>query len=123
MTTTRLLAQMTVTDSTAAESWYSRLFGRGPDATPMPGLLEWHLADTFGVQVWAEADRAGHSCMVLDESDLDDLAARLDGIGIAHDGVQDATTVRVLPVVDPDGNRVVFTGPLPDRSVSAMASD
>lgn len=115
MTTTRLLAQMTVSDSAESEAWYTKLFGRAPDARPMSGLLEWHLADSFGVQVWAEAARAGGSCMVLDESDVDGVAARLDRIGIAHDGLQDATTVRVLPLVDPDGNRIVFTGPLRNR--------
>ncbi|GAB2656962.1 VOC family protein [Kribbella swartbergensis] len=110
MTITRVLAQSTVSDLTVAEDWYTRLFGRAPDARPMPGLLEWHLADTFGVQVWHEPDRAGHSSIVLDESDLDVLAERLKEVGIAHDGPQDATTSRILSLVDPDGNRVVFTG-------------
>lgn len=112
MTITRLLSQMTVTEPVAAKDWYTRLFGRVPDAEPMPGLLEWHLTDSFGVQVWAEAARAGTSCMVLDESALDELAVRLDEVGIGHDGPQDATTVRILPLQDPDGNRIVFTGPL-----------
>lgn len=68
MSITRVLAQSTVSDLVAAEDWYTRLFGREPDARPMPGLLEWHLGDTFGVQVWAEPNRAGRSSMVLDES-------------------------------------------------------
>ncbi|WP_410790047.1 VOC family protein [Kribbella sp. C-35] len=110
MAITRVLAQSTVTDLTMAEDWYTRLFGRAPDARPMPGLLEWHLADTFGVQVWSEPNRAGHSSMVLDESDLDALAARLEQAGIAHDGPQDATSSRILSLADPDGNRVVFAG-------------
>lgn len=71
MTVTRLLAQMIVTDLPAAIAWYSALFDRDPDARPMDGLVEWHLAEEFGVQVWAEPARAGHSSMVLDESDLD----------------------------------------------------
>ncbi len=112
MTTTRLLAQMTVTSSTDAETRYAKLFGRAPDARPMAGLLEWHLADSFGVQVWAEPARAGHSTMVLDESELDDVAARLDRAGIAHPPPQDASSLRVLVIDDPDGNRIVFTGPL-----------
>ena len=116
MTTTRLLAQMTVTDAARAEAWYTRLFGRAPDARPMPGLLEWHLADSFGVQVWAEPARAGHSCMVLDESDLDHLAATLDRSGIEHPLPENATTVRIMPLADPDGNRIVFTSPLTDES-------
>ncbi len=109
MTITRVLAQSTVSDLLVAEDWYTRLFRRGPDARPMAGLLEWHLADTFGIQVWAEPDRAGHSSMVLDESDLEALVVRLDEFGIAHDGPRDATSSRILPLVDPDGNRIVFT--------------
>lgn len=110
MTIKRLLAQSTVDDLAVAKDWYARVLGRQPDARPMAGLVEWHLADTFGVQVWAESDQAGHSAMVLDESDLDALVARLDEAGISHDGPQDVTSSRILSLVDPDGNRIVFTG-------------
>jgi catechol 2,3-dioxygenase-like lactoylglutathione lyase family enzyme len=112
MTITRLLAQLTVADASDAEDWYGKLFGRAPDARPMPGLLEWHLADTFGVQVWAEPARAGNSSVVLDETDLTGRASKLDLAGIAHQEPQNATTVRILPLEDPDGNRIVFTAPL-----------
>ncbi|OKJ13553.1 VOC family protein [Kitasatospora sp. CB01950] len=110
MTIRRLLAQLTVTDLDPAVAWYTALFGRGPDARPMAGLVEWHLADTYGVQVWAEPDRAGHSTVVLDESDLDARLARLTAAGIDHGGARPATSSRILPVTDPDGNRIVFTG-------------
>jgi hypothetical protein len=69
MPITRVLAQMTVSDLDAAEQWYTKLFGSGPDTRPMDGLLEWHLGATFGVQVWSESDRAGKSSMVLNEKD------------------------------------------------------
>jgi hypothetical protein len=110
VTIQRVLAQSTVSDLAAAERWYSALFMRRPDARPMPGLLEWHLGDTFGVQVWSEPDRAGRSSMVLGESDLDALAARLTEAGLDHPGPQHATSSRVLLLEDPDGNRVVFAG-------------
>lgn len=110
MTITRVLAQSTVTDLAVAEDWYTRVLGRPPDARPMQGLLEWHLAGTFGVQVWAEPDRAGHCSMVLDESHLDVRLALLDEAGIPRGEPQDATSSRILVLVDPDGNRVVFTG-------------
>lgn len=45
----RVLAQSTVTELESAENWYGRLFGCAPDAWPMPGLLEWHLGEGFGV--------------------------------------------------------------------------
>lgn len=74
---TRLLANCAVSDLGRAEQWYVRLFGRAPDARPMPGLLEWHLADTFGVQLWTDPDRSGRSTFVLGESELDAAADRL----------------------------------------------
>lgn len=106
----RLLANCTVTDLDRAEHWYTRLFDREPAARPMSGLIEWHLGDTFGVQVWSEPDRAGQSSVVLDETDLDAAAARLSAAGIGHDGPQPGGGARILQLTDPDGNRVVLTG-------------
>ncbi|MEY2848542.1 MAG: hypothetical protein RI885_1207 [Actinomycetota bacterium] len=109
---TRLLAQLAVSDLAGAESWYGRLFGREPDARPMDGLLEWHLTGSFGVQVWADGDRVGQATIVLHESDLSGRVAALDAAGIEHDDVTDATSAWILPLADPDGNRIVFTGSL-----------
>jgi hypothetical protein len=111
MAATRLLAQMTVVDLETAVSWYTKLFGRGADDRPMTGLAEWQLAPTFGVQVWENADRAGRSTMVVDESALEELADRLNSGGIDHPGIQAVTASRVLTVTDPDGNTIVFTAP------------
>jgi predicted enzyme related to lactoylglutathione lyase len=112
MSVTRLLAQMTVGDLDRAVDWYSRLFGRGPDERPMDGLVEWHLTDSFGIQVWSEPGRAGASTMILDESELDARLAQLDEAGIAYDGPQDVTASRIVQLSDPDGNRIVFSEPL-----------
>jgi hypothetical protein len=38
-----VLAGIVVADVDTAADWYTRLFGRGPDAHPMPGLVEWHF--------------------------------------------------------------------------------
>lgn len=110
---TAVLGNLTVTDLDRAEQWYRTLFDRGPDARPMSGLLEWHLADGAagrnGVQVWAEADRAGGSTVVLVDPELDATAARLASGGIDHSGPEQATAGRILRLQDPDGNRVVLT--------------
>lgn len=106
----RLVANCTVTDLGRAEEWYARLLGRGPDARPMEGLIEWHLGATFGLQVWSEPDRAGQSTVVLGETDLDAAAARLTGVGIEHEGPQPGGGARILQISDMDGNRVVMTG-------------
>ena len=106
----RLLAHCTVTDLGRAEDWYARLLGRGPDARPMPGLIEWHLGDSYGLQVWSEPDRAGQSSVVLEETDLDEAAALAAEVGIVHDGPRPGGGARILQLADPDGNRVVLTG-------------
>jgi predicted enzyme related to lactoylglutathione lyase len=104
-------AHCTVTDSARAEEWYTRLFGRGPDTRPMPGLLEWQLGECFAIQVWSEPERAGRSTVVLDDTDLDETAAHLTRTGLVHDGPQPGGGSRIVQLADPDGNRVVFTGP------------
>ena len=105
-----VLAQTTVRDQDAAERWYSMLFGRAPDARPMDGLLEWHFGDAMGVQVWAEPDRAGCSSVVLTVGDLDATAEQLKSAGLTDATPAEATSSRILPVEDPDGNRIVFAG-------------
>jgi len=76
----------------------------------MDGLLEWHLSSSFGVQVWLDRARVGRSAMVVEESELDALAARLSTAGLGHDGPQAGGGARVLLLTDPDGNQIVFTG-------------
>lgn len=110
MTIIGVLAQATVGDLTRAEAWYATLFGRPPDERPMPGLLEWRFGDAAGVQVWAEPDRAGRSTVVLRADDLDAVAARVISSGLADAEPQQATSSRILPLEDLDGNRVVITG-------------
>lgn len=103
-----LLAQCTVADGPAAEEWYARLLGRGPDARPMEGLLEWHLTVDAGLQVWAEPERAGGCTVVLRVDDVDAEAARLSARGIGHGGTEPGGGGRILRLDDPDGNRVVL---------------
>ena len=107
---TSVLAQATVTDLDRAERWYTALFGRGPDSRPMDGLLEWHLTDSAGVQVWREPGRSGRSTVVLAVSDLDAVAAAVRAAGTAHDGPEPGGGGRLLRLADSDGNRVVVTG-------------
>lgn len=110
MQITGLLAQVAVSDLAEAEEWYGRLFDGGPDARPMDGLVEWHLGDGRGVQLWRDPDRAGRSTFVLRTDDIDAFAAHLDEVGIAGPEVQQATASRILPIEDLEGNRIVVTG-------------
>ena len=105
-----VLAQSTVSDLGAAEQWYTALWGRGPDARPMPGLLEWHVDPAAGLQVWSEPDRAGRSSVVIGTDVLEGVAARLAASGIDHGGPQQGGGRRILQLADPAGNRVVIAG-------------
>ena len=108
----RVFAHSTVTDLVRAEDWYGRLFGRAPDATPMPGLLEWYLTDAIGVQVWSEPDRGP----LLDGAKGDRprrCPARLVDVAIAIGGPAPGGGARILMLTDPDGNRVVLAGTRP----------
>ena len=110
MVYTSVLAQSPVTDLEAAEAWYTALLERAPDARPMDGLLEWHLTDGGGLQLWVEPERAGRSTLLLGTDDLDAAAARFTAAGLAHDGPQPGGGGRLLQLTDPDGNRVVVMG-------------
>ncbi len=106
-----VLAQTTVRDQDAAERWYSMLFGRTPDARPMDGLLEWRLGDAMGV-----AGLGGARC-VLDVRALcspwaTSTRPRSNSSRRASPDATpaEATSSRILPVEDPDGNRIVFAG-------------
>ena len=107
---TGLMASITVMDQDQAHDWYSKVFERDPDASPMPGLLEWHFGSEFGVQVWAEPQRAGYSTAVIGESDIGALAERLTAAGVDHGGPEPGGGQRILQIADPDGNRIVFSG-------------
>jgi predicted enzyme related to lactoylglutathione lyase len=107
---TYVLAQCTVNDPVSAERWYTTLFGRGPDARPMDGLIEWHPVDGNGLQVYCEPERSGRSTVVFGESDLDEAADRLAAGGLTRDRPQPGGPGRTLILADPDGNRVVLVG-------------
>jgi predicted enzyme related to lactoylglutathione lyase len=104
-----VMAQIIVSDLGRSVEFYSRLFGRGPDANPMDKLQEWHFG-SGAIQVYEEPERAGRSGATLHVTDLEGAVAALDAAGVAHEPIVDATYVRVVQLTDPDANRIVLTG-------------
>ena len=105
-----ITATISVGGEKTAADWYTRLLDRAPDARPMAGLVEWRLAETCGIQIWEDPERAGGSTVVIDVDDLDSLTERMDAAGFEHDGPAPGGGRRILPIADPDGNQVVFFG-------------
>jgi predicted enzyme related to lactoylglutathione lyase len=107
MQISKVWAGIAVADLEGAKVWYETLFGRPPDAEPMPGLIEWHAPGGV-VQVVLDQSRAGGSLATVWVSDarktLDDLAAR----GGPSVDLDDSTSDKVLfaTVIDPDGNAI-----------------
>jgi predicted enzyme related to lactoylglutathione lyase len=110
MKITTVMAQLIVTDAGKSVDFYSRLFGRRPDANPMDKLYEWHFDKSGAIQVYEEPERAGSSGATIGVADLDAEVAALDGAGIAHEPLVEADYVRVVQLADPDLNRIVLTG-------------
>jgi glyoxylase I family protein len=112
---------LTVRDMEASAEWYQRVFGwtvyarleGAPAASPRILLLD---AKTFfvvglcqypdGAAEGFDHRRAGldhFAFAVADEAALDEWAAHLDGLGVAHSPVREFGNSRFLTFEDPDG--------------------
>ncbi|WP_253867599.1 VOC family protein [Mycobacterium sp. GA-1285] len=96
-------------DYAAARSWYSDVIGREPDLEPIEGVAEWQIAATAWLQLMEDHARAGRSAVRIGVDDLDAQIAELADRGIeTGEVVVIADLVRVVDVLDPDGNEVSF---------------
>jgi predicted enzyme related to lactoylglutathione lyase len=110
MNVTTVMSQLIVSDLDRSVDFYTRLFGRRPDANPMEKLQEWHFENSGAVQVYEEPERAGRSGTTIGVADLDAAVTSLDDAGIEHEPLVEANYVRVVQLADPDQNRIVLTG-------------
>lgn len=99
-------------DIAAAESWYTKLFGRGPDHRPMDTLVQWELFDKGGVGLSTDGEIAGKGALFVIVDDLKAERHRLQGVGIVlrDDIAGDYSTL--AQVRDPDGNLITLASPL-----------
>ncbi|MGB5953587.1 MAG: VOC family protein [Ornithinimicrobium sp.] len=108
------LAVMAVSDFAEAKRFYSRLFERGPDQEPMPGLAQWH--DTGGgVQVLDAPDNSGWSMVTFLVTDFDDFLKQLDTKGIKHGEIIDGVLSRLTQSHDPADNVITFAEASPSQ--------
>ncbi len=96
-------------DYAAARFWYGRLIGREPDLEPIEAVGEWQITATAWLQLAEDADRAGKSAVRFGVDDLDATVDELHSQGVeTTEPVVIAGMVKVVDVVDPDGNEVSF---------------
>lgn len=96
-----------------ARGFYTKVFARGPDREPMPGLAEWHLGGG-GLQVLAseripgKKGTPGQSYVTIAVSDLDAQRRQLESGGVPIGERQAGDTAGIAQLSDPDGNLITF---------------
>jgi hypothetical protein len=98
-------------DLAAAEGWYTKLLGRGPDYRPMDTLVQWELFDQGGVALSTDGDIAGRGVRFLSST-----MSRPSAVGCRAWGSCSGTTSRanystLAQVRDPDGNLLTLATP------------
>ena len=109
MDITTVLAVAPVTDLEVATRWYEKLLGRPADQRPMDTLADWRLTPTGWLQVFVDPARAGSTAVNLAVDSVDAADSELRARGLTPEEPIGADGgVRLLPVVDPDGNTVTL---------------
>jgi catechol 2,3-dioxygenase-like lactoylglutathione lyase family enzyme len=110
----KLYVILQAADLAAAEAWYTKLLGRGPDNRPMDTLVQWELADGAGLGLSTDALIAGRGTALLIVDDMAAERRRLQGAGILLEDDIEGDYSTLAQVRDPDGNLVTLaTSPSP----------
>ena len=111
MTIRNALASLAVNDLATSAPWYRKLFGRAPDSSPMPEVVEWKFDGGGWLQVYEREGPVGGGSVTLSVTDLDALIASLQALGIDPGKVMESVKARVVMIKDPDGNSIAFAEP------------
>ena len=98
-------------DLAAAESWYTKLLGRGPDNRPMDTLVQWELFDQCGLALSSDDEIAGRGVAFLYVDDVAVERRRLQGLGIVLGDDIEGDYSTLAQVRDPDGNLLTLATP------------
>lgn len=99
------------TDLAAAEDWYTRLLGRGPDHRPMDTLVQWELSGQGGLMLSTSDEIAGGGAVFLYVDDLAAERSRLQGLGIVLGPDIEGDYSTLAQVRDADRNLVTLATP------------
>jgi catechol 2,3-dioxygenase-like lactoylglutathione lyase family enzyme len=107
----KIYAALLTTDLAAAESWYTKLLGRGPDYRPMDTLVQWELFDQGGLMVSTSTEIVGRGAMFLYVDDVAAERRRLESVGIKLGDDIEGDYSTLAQVRDPDGNLITLATP------------
>ena len=98
-------------DLAAAEAWYTKLLGRGPDNRPMTTLVQWEFSDQSGLGLSTDEEIAGKGVVFLIVDDVAAERRRLQGLGITLGENIKGDYSTLAQVRDPDGNLLTLATP------------
>jgi catechol 2,3-dioxygenase-like lactoylglutathione lyase family enzyme len=101
------LASVAVKDLDRAADWYERVLGTAGHR-PMAEVVEWQFDGGGALQVYELPERAGSGSFTAVVADVDEVAARLDELGVRHPSAAHGERVDTLMITDPDGNHIAF---------------
>ncbi|WP_129792851.1 VOC family protein [Sphingosinicella sp. CPCC 101087] len=107
----KIYPSLLAADLAAAEAWYTKLLGRGPDHRPMDTLLHWELFDQGGLMLSSSEEIARQGTMFLYVDDLKAERRRLQGLGIMLGDDNEGDYSTLAQVRDPDGNLITLASP------------
>jgi catechol 2,3-dioxygenase-like lactoylglutathione lyase family enzyme len=107
----KIYTALLTADLAAAEGWYTKLLGRGPDSRPMDTLVQWELFEQGGVALSTDSEIAGRGVMFLIVDDVAAERRRLQSLGIVLEDDIEGDYSTLAQVRDPDGNLLTLATP------------
>lgn len=114
----KIYTSLLTADLAAAEKWYGKFFGRGPDNRPMATLVQWEFSDHGGFMLSDSDEIASRGAAFFYVADLEVERERLRGVGIVLGDDIEGDYSMLAQVSDPDGNLLTLATP-PRRSFPA----
>jgi len=107
----KMYTSLLTADLSAAEGWYTKLLGRGPDHRPMDTLVQWELHDHSGLMVSTSDEIAARGALFRYVDDLAAERRRLQALGIALGEDNEGDYSTLAQSRDPDGNLITLASP------------
>jgi catechol 2,3-dioxygenase-like lactoylglutathione lyase family enzyme len=107
----KIYTVLLTTDLAAAERWYTKLLGRGPDFRPMDSMVQWEFFDQGGVALSTDSVIADRGVMFLVVDDVAAERRRLNDLGIVLGDDIEGDYSTLAQVRDPDGNLLTLATP------------
>jgi catechol 2,3-dioxygenase-like lactoylglutathione lyase family enzyme len=107
----KIYTALLTADLAAAEGWYTKVLGRGPDHRPMDTLVQWELFDHGGLMLSTSDEIAGKGVMFLYVDDLAVERRRLQRLGLALGEDIPGAYSTLAQLRDPDGNPITLATP------------